>query len=329
MGLASFLAGMIPMSFGLSQNHSRIVSTIGTGLLIGTCLIIIIPEGIETLYSSNDLSLHIRFRRQTHELAQKAAPTDPHAFIGISLILGFTLMYLIDQIPRHANTTSGSKPLHISLANLSQGPHRASSPSRTEEAGQGSDAVENSGHSQNSATTIGLVIHAAADGIALAASSFISESSVGIVVFLALMVHKAPAAFGLTSVLLKQGFTKRQARAHLVVFSLAAPIGAITTWAAVNLIAGGRIEGESTTKFWTGLILLFSGGTFLYVAMHTMQEEGVESHGSHSNGYLAVDGYTSSTTNTGPSQKHPSLRDTMLAVVGMLLPLLAQIGHAH
>lgn len=175
-------------------------------------------------------------------------------------------MYLIDQIPKHASSSSdpAHKPLHISLANLSQGLHRATSPSRFED-GEASEDVVPDGQpiSQGSATTIGLVIHAAADGIALAASSFISESSVGFMVFVALMVHKAPAAFGLTSVLLKQGLTKRQARAHLLVFSLAAPIGALATWALVNVAAGGHIEGGETTKFWTGLLLLFSGGTFL------------------------------------------------------------------
>jgi len=116
---------------------------------------------------------------------------------------------------------------------------------------------------KGSATTIGLVIHAAADGIALAASSFVSQASTGIVVFLALMIHKAPAAFGLTSVLLKQGRSKRQTRAHLIVFSLAAPVAAITTWVLVNMIGGEGVKEGQGTEFATGMLLLFSGGTFL------------------------------------------------------------------
>ena len=81
------------------------------------------------------------------------------------------------------------------------------------------------------------------------------------------MIHKAPAAFGLTSVLLKQGLGRRKARAHLMAFSLAAPTGAIITWAIVRLLGGGG-EGEGASgaeymKFWTGVILLFSGVTFL------------------------------------------------------------------
>jgi len=77
------------------------------------------------------------------------------------------------------------------------------------------------------------------------------------------MVHKAPAAFGLTSVLLKQGLGKRGARAHLVVFSLAAPAGAVGTWVVVRALGGGGSAEPALMKWWTGVLLLFSGGTFL------------------------------------------------------------------
>ena len=76
-------------------------------------------------------------------------------------------------------------------------------------------------------------------------------------------MHKAPAAFGLTSVLLKQGLGKRGARAHLVVFSLAAPAGAVATWVLVRALGGGGTSEPAVMKWWTGVLLLFSGGTFL------------------------------------------------------------------
>lgn len=280
--IRSYLAGWLPLTFSLSSKHSRIVSSIGTGLLIGTCLIIIIPEGIGTLYGAQqhgddasapydqtpdyDSSLRddggykpLRHRRDGVEHAHDHAH-DPHAWVGMALLAGFIMMYLIDQLPRHAAKLSiKPRPLHISLAELSSGLRRPEITTE-EEGGQSADAEA---QSKSFATTVGLVIHACADGIALAASSFIAETSVGFVVFLALMVHKAPAAFGLTSVLLKQGLTKRQARAHLIVFALAAPVGAIATWLLVNLISGGEIDGEESTRWWTGLLLIFSGGTFL------------------------------------------------------------------
>lgn len=69
-----------------------------------------------------------------------------------------------------------------------------------------------------------------------------------------------------------------------------------------------------------------------YVAMHTMQENGDASSHEHStgNGYLGGSAY-SSTAHVGRREqpKQPRLRDTMLNVVGMLLPLVAQLGHAH
>lgn len=65
-----------------------------------------------------------------------------------------------------------------------------------------------------------------------------------------------------------------------------------------------------------------------YVAMHTMQEDGHETHDETSNGYSNGHGYSSGRPPKGEGQAL-GLRDTSLVVVGMTLPLLAQFGHAH
>ena len=304
-------------------------------MLVGTALIVIIPEGVEALYdaratgaghvarslstqsTSSDLRtalphlglseshlekrwsqedaqlLHIRIdeggsgltgpddgKPVSHDDAMKEgtalkpdlqSPSDektdnqaesehnhdfePHAWIGLSIIVGFILMYLIDNLPKLAASAAQSQPSYISLDRI--GFRRGASVSGTQD-----DQHDHGGSGfRPSSTTTGLVIHAAADGIALGASTTGSSQSLGIVVFLALMIHKAPAAFGLTAVLLKQGLSKRKARTHLAVFSLAAPVGALATWAVAQLL-GGNAEGIST-KFSTGVLLLFSGGTFL------------------------------------------------------------------
>src|SRR5436305_15031583 len=51
MFIGSFLAGSIPLAFHLSEDRLRTISAFGVGLLVGTSLIVIIPEGIETLYN--------------------------------------------------------------------------------------------------------------------------------------------------------------------------------------------------------------------------------------------------------------------------------------
>lgn len=172
----------------------------------------------------------------------------PHAWIGLSLIFGFILMYLLDTLPFLAPPAASRQQNSIySLSDLSTSPPpSAASPQRS------------------LSTTLGLCIHAAADGIALGASSTSSSTtSLSLIIFVAIMVHKAPAAFGLTSVLLKQGLGKRAARAHLVVFSLAAPAGAVGTWVIVRALGGGGSAEPALMKWWTGVLLLFSGGTFL------------------------------------------------------------------
>lgn len=192
----------------------------------------------------------------------------PHAYIGVALILGFILMFLVDHVPE---ALSPSRPkyqsLHISLSNLHRGPHNSSAISL-----DGMNHVSPPPEPptplpptppRSSATTIGLIIHACADGIALGASSHAPSSSLSLVIFLAIMLHKAPAAFGLTSVLLKQGLSKRTARTHLVFFSLAAPAGAVATWAIVHMLGRNRLGGDDGLAWTTGWVLLFSGGTFL------------------------------------------------------------------
>jgi len=283
------------------------------GVLVGTSLIVIIPEGVETLYSASEgtparttrdlktRSIDIRWSAPTIPMVAKVVdspsafdligpvtpasipdlaaradsgppktPTEPgvvgimditsssqegrhweeahtsgaHAWIGVSLIMGFVLMYLIDQFPQLSPAPVDQHSNIYSLSDLS-----SNAPS----------SLDLHAPRQSFSTTLGLIIHAAADGIALGASS--TQPSLSFVIFFAIMVHKAPAAFGLTTILLRQGLTKRQARLHLAAFSLAAPAGAFLTWVMVKLLGGMGAGGD--INWWTGIILLFSGGTFL------------------------------------------------------------------
>ena len=200
------------------------------------------------IFKSDDATKPPASGEHTHPGGEPHAEHTPHAWIGISLILGFILMYLIDTLSFLAPPAPSRPQSSIySLSDLS------TSPPPTPALPQ-----------RSLSTTLGLCIHAAADGIALgASSSSASTTSLSLIIFVAIMVHKAPASFGLTSVLLKQGLGKRGARAHLIVFSLAAPAGAVATWLAVRALGGGGTAEPAVMKWWTGVLLLFSGGTFL------------------------------------------------------------------
>ena len=95
----------------------------------------------------------------------------------------------------------------------------------------------------NWTTTLGLVVHAAADGIALGAAAATNELDVEIIIFLAIMLHKAPAAFGLVTFLLHEGLDRNRARKHLLIFSVSAPMLALITF--ICLASGSEaIDGK-------------------------------------------------------------------------------------
>jgi zinc transporter ZupT len=130
-------------------------------------------------------------------------------------------------------------------------------------------------------TTIGLLVHSLADGISLGASAAVSANTKGdssavsldVIVFLAIMVHKAPAAFGLATVLLGDGWPRNRIRVTLTAFAATAPMGAVLTFFLLKLVShvtGGANETESM-KYWTGIALLFSGGTF--VRVHSLSSQ--------------------------------------------------------
>jgi len=58
MFLGSFVSGLIPLTLSLSESKMRFITIIGAGLLVGTALAVIIPEGVHTLYKNNDNSPH-------------------------------------------------------------------------------------------------------------------------------------------------------------------------------------------------------------------------------------------------------------------------------
>jgi solute carrier family 39 (zinc transporter), member 9 len=389
MFIGSFLAGSIPLAFHLSEDRLRTISAFGVGLLVGTSLIVIIPEGIETLYnvdlsnsqdsseinslstdvminSANDNVLdkrsmwnNIKLRRdkdddndilknfiqkrsiKSEKVTKKRQETNPpnpgnpdnpppndsddsddgdhdndhdhgkenrnHRYIGFALISGFAMMFVIDQI----DSSHGHAHTRGNVVSLTELRSLANSGDRDEEDHEmlgGSSSV----HKKPASATIGLVIHAAADGIALGASA--SQPALEILVFLAIMLHKAPAAFGLSTILLRESYTRRQIRKHLLTFSLAAPLSAVFTYSLLQRSSDDL--NPNGMKWWTAMLLLFSGGTFLYVAMHVMQD--VTSGGGKDNGF-------------GGHSNHFKMKKSHVAfmLLGMFMPLLLHFEHGH
>ncbi|XP_032689088.1 zinc transporter ZIP9 isoform X2 [Odontomachus brunneus] len=179
-------------------------------------------------------------------------------------------------------------------------------------------SARKSGGRQKSVTaTLGLVVHAAVDGVALGAAATTSQADVEVIVFLAIMLHKAPAAFGLVSFLLHEGVDRKKIYRHLLIFSLAAPCLALVTYFGIGK------EGKETLSSVnaTGLAMLFSAGTFLYVAtVHVLPELMTRSN-SYSH-LPSIEGTTLTTTGL-------KVKEILFLVIGSFLPALITTGHHH
>ncbi|XP_046660351.1 zinc transporter ZIP9 isoform X2 [Homalodisca vitripennis] len=269
MLIGSYFAGSIPLVMSLSEAKLQLVSVFGAGLLVGTALAVIIPEGIRSLFSSTHPHSHATTGESMTVIEMPSEEPDLHSLIGFSLVAGFVLMLLIDQCSSYhsRDVEVGGERLRGSVT-----------------------------------ATVGLVVHAAVDGVALGAAATTTQTDVEMIVFIAIMLHKAPAAFGLVTFLMHEGIDRKRIRRHLLIFSLAAPLLALITYFGIGQ------EGKETLSSVnaTGIAMLFSAGTFLYVAtVHVLPEL---------------------TSRAGGSFKPKQL---MVLVLGTMLPLVLTQGHHH
>ncbi|OJT12817.1 Zinc transporter ZIP9-A [Trametes pubescens] len=312
LGAASFGTGMLPLSVAFSKSSLSSLSALGTGLLLGAALGVVIPEGIETLA----LSRH----------AEAAFPTSA---IALSLIAGFTFMLVVErQVSHHSHAPSEPnayqppKPseettveFDVELGDLER--TEAYIPAESSHTPPRRVTVEASEPRERAyPLTLGLVVHALADGLALGSASLSdsaaepttggSISGLSLVVFLALVVHKAPTALALTTSLLSTSLPPSQCKKHLAIFSAATPIGTLLSYTLLSFF-GADSQGR-----WPGIALLFSGGSFLYVAT-VLQPSLTHAH-------VAAGEETASKT-----------RQLLLTVVGMLAPycVAAILGDDH
>merc|ERR1719414_1791812 len=121
------------------------------------------------------------------------------------------------------------------------------------------------------------------------------------------------ATLGLVTYLLHEGLERNRVRKHLLIFSLAAPSAAVLTF----LMLQARGSGSMDTIAATGLAMLFSAGTFLYVAtVHVLPEVTNVGH-SHAPG----------SGNDKPSGFSKS--ELFMLILGAVAPLFLSIGHHH
>ncbi|KAA3679156.1 solute carrier family 39 (zinc transporter), member 9 [Paragonimus westermani] len=251
----------------------RLLTIFGAGLLLGAALVIIIPEGIDCLYSVQQKSSlekmrplenhvgvnalhqvkraavlgdipgknapsidlpHSKNGNSEQHLHTPSAVSDPllpfsflsvHQHIGVGLLSGYLFMLLVDQLGRPLLSMSCSTRTLNRLSRCCSGQNSTSTSSS-------STVVPNAGvcGRRRSTATLGLVFHSFADGLALGAAFAVDQIQLELILFIAIILHKVPAAFGLCCYLIHEGFPHDRIRVHLLIFAAASPLAALMTY---------------------------------------------------------------------------------------------------
>ncbi|KAK6460158.1 ZIP zinc transporter-domain-containing protein [Scheffersomyces coipomensis] len=225
MGIITFIGGVLPVRLSISSKRIREFSQFSTGILVGTLLVLVIPEGVSTLVEANELS---KFNAN---------------YVGFSLLIGYVTMYTIDNF--QVLKTDSKLPFKVKFQDVT---------------------LKDKIYSVfNSTVTLGLVIHSIIDGVALGSSFLKEDLLLELIFYFVIVLHKLPTAFSLTSILIKEGYTKTDIYFHVIIFSIATPLSSIVMYFFIILTG-------LNSQFTLGILFLFSAGTFLYVVNHVFSE---------------------------------------------------------
>ena len=256
MFVASLVAGAIPLlGIRTHENVLRWATSLAAGFLISSALLVAMPEGFH-MVSGDEYGNHVAHENRDkvpgknqpesegHEHSQEQVVEGlfgfrSHQAAGLAILVGFMLMLIVESMGfghdlHEEHHHEGSEKDHI---------HHPASETL---GGQGLATP----------IVIGLSIHALTDGLAMGAALATGSVSLATPLMLGIIMHKMPAAFSLSAFSQhSQGSVQRTWR-ELVVFSLATPLALLISWQILRTLE----------KYWLGLAMLASAGTFLYVA---------------------------------------------------------------
>lgn len=127
---------------------------------------------------------------------------------------------------------------------------------------------------------IGLSVHSVMDGFALGVAVVLGED-LGMVVFLAILAHKAIDVFSLTTTFRLAELKTRSGLIYMTLFSLITPVAALVAFPFIEWLQNIEV----------GVPLALAGGTFMYVGIYDLLPEAFhEKHDQYKSFALVVVG---------------------------------------
>ncbi|CDW71694.1 zinc transporter zip9-like [Stylonychia lemnae] len=403
MFVITFLMGFLPSKLNTSQRIMNLIAIFGAGLLVGASIIVIVPEGMLVLIQSmqttsiiqetNPVQNQIQAFQESqdgkiknfanlHQSTERTGAIDPQVtkYIGLSLIIGFTIMLILDQsflMIKERQMQKGHKgknghekheegrvvtfvfksdeelrkqemiePLlntdePCSIEKKRERKHskchekvkldehkleEVSKHLHLHQKGELTQAHEHyhGGKENIIVSTIGLVIHSLADGVALVSTKSAQSSGLGVLIFLAILLHKAPAAIGFGTFLYHEGLRGLQLSKYLFAFTSTCPLAAIISFFSLMIWEEGA-EDPSQLMFWVGILLLLSAGSFIYVAtIHILPEVycNTDIHRPHTHSHLPED-------HIHDEEHFSKLTELITIIIGLYVPYGLMLFHSH
>ena len=232
--LASLSGGWLPLAMRLSHTRMQIMMSFVAGLMLGVAILHLLPHAVAEL---DDIDVAVRW-----------------TLIGM---LG--MFFLVRAFHFHQHLPDEEAPAacaHEHHHDHGGHEHSPASNSRLHWIG----------------VAIGLALHTAIDGMALAANVLAESEHLaggvlfGVGTFLAIALHKPLDALTITVLMKKGGWSRAATQLVNASFALMCPLGALLFWFGTQEAAGQK-------DLVVGIALAFSAGVFLCIALGDLMPE--------------------------------------------------------
>lgn len=209
MFAGAYGAASLPFWLPVDDSTNNLLQGLSGGLMLSSVLAVVIPEGF-ALWFGHDHDGH----RDGHDHQGDLGDELSFAYTGLALVVGYLVMVAFDRLNKNRGGACCGQ-----------------------EDGTGSSKAPES-------AIAGLIIHCVADGIAMGSAFSSGSTSTTLILGAAMVLHKAPMAFGLSSFLISCKWSWQRSQETIVWFSSAAPLSTMLTYVLLSLFRGGaRGEG--------------------------------------------------------------------------------------